>query len=98
MNLLLNGLQAMPEGGRLIVQARQDNGKIIISIIDRGKGMTEDQLEKIFQPFYTTKKEGTGLGLSIVKRIVDENNWQIKVESKLNEGSRFDLIIPLPSA
>ncbi|WP_457566194.1 sensor histidine kinase [Caldithrix abyssi] len=98
MNLLLNGLQAMPEGGRLIVQARQDNGQLIISIIDRGKGMTEEQLEKIFQPFYTTKKEGTGLGLSIVKRIADENNWQIKAESKLNEGSRFDLIIPLPSA
>lgn len=95
MNLLLNALQAMPEGGLLKVDAKRKNSHLIISVIDQGKGIPEEYLDKIFQPFFTTREDGTGLGLSIVKRIVDENHWQISVKSKPGQGSTFELIIPV---
>jgi len=95
MNLLLNALQAMPTGGKLTVKAKKETTNLSIEITDQGKGIPSDQLDKIFKPFYTTREEGTGLGLSIVKRIVDENRWQISVQSKVGQGSSFKVTIPL---
>jgi signal transduction histidine kinase len=109
INLLLNADQAMPEEGEILISLvdiednNNDDSEIEegfhedlykLSITDRGIGLTADQMEKIFKPFFSSKSDGTGLGLSIVKRIVDENNWQIEVESKLGEGTSFHLILP----
>jgi len=95
MNLVLNALQAMPKGGQLTVLAKKVEGNLIIEVNDQGKGIPPDQIDKIFQPFFTTREDGTGLGLSIVKRIVDENRWQISVKSKVGQGSSFEIRIPL---
>jgi len=96
INLLLNALEAMPEGGRLEVESREEDGRIVVGIRDTGTGMTEEVQQKIFQPFFTTKEEmGTGLGLSIVYRIVDDHGGEIEVESVPGEGTGFTLYLPV---
>ena len=66
-----------------------------LSISDTGPGISSENLEKIFKPFYTTKVNGSGLGLAIVKRIIDGNNWVIDVTSIKNSGTKFVIIIPI---
>lgn len=105
LNLLLNAFDAMPNGGMLMVKAEYDPdarvsdnqgipGTINISISDNGKGISSDKLEKIFNPFYTSKSDGVGLGLSIISRLLDENQSKIEVESVLGKGSTFKIILP----
>ena len=109
INLLLNAHQAMPEQGEILVnlsvieanniaekEKQEPNNNIWyrISITDHGVGLTAEQMEKIFQPFFSSKSAGTGLGLAIVKRIVEENKWQMEIESKPEEGTTFHLILP----
>ncbi len=97
INILLNAIQSMPAGGEIIIKAVYvDNAgrHIRLSIKDHGEGMDGKQVKKIFVPFYTTKSNGSGLGLSIVKRIVDENKWEIRVKSSVDEGAEFILDIP----
>ncbi|NOX87396.1 MAG: sensor histidine kinase [Calditrichaeota bacterium] len=105
MNVLLNSVQAMTDGGNIILRIKKirnfkDNGdlddpKVLISIRDEGKGIPKEYLNKIFKPFFTTKKSGTGLGLAIVKRIADENGWKINIQSEINKGTTFELEIPI---
>ena len=110
VNLALNSIQAMADGGEISVEAKlstptsqpnkiesdvKNKNEIQISITDNGKGIAEPDIERIFKPFYTTRKEGTGLGLAIVKRIIDQNNWRIEVKSEINRGSTFSVYIPL---
>jgi len=64
------------------------------SVSDTGKGVTPDELDRIYRPFYTTKHQGTGLGLSITRGIVDRHGGHIEIESKVGEGSTFTLVIP----
>jgi signal transduction histidine kinase len=109
INLLLNADQAMPQEGKIQVDLSVDNDQsntengiqepsnkvwYKLSITDQGVGMTDEQLKNIFKPFFSSKSTGTGLGLAIVKRIVDENKWQIEIESKPGEGTTFHLIMP----
>ncbi|MCK4558669.1 MAG: sensor histidine kinase [Calditrichia bacterium] len=109
INLLLNAHQAMPEQGEILVnlsvieanniaekEKQEPNNNIWyrISITDHGVGLTAEQMEKIFQPFFSSKSAGTGLGLAIVKRIVEENKWQMEIESKPEERTTFHLILP----
>jgi signal transduction histidine kinase len=110
MNLALNSIQAMPDGGEITIGVQQletnsqsgeetsdskNTNEIRISISDNGKGISEPDVERIFKPFYTTRQDGTGLGLAIVKRIIDQNNWRIEVESEINKGSTFSIYIPV---
>ena len=110
MNLALNSIQAMPDGGEITIGVEQletnsqsgeetsdskNTNEIRISISDNGKGISEPDIERIFKPFYTTRQDGTGLGLAIVKRIIDQNNWRIEVESEINKGSIFSIYIPV---
>ncbi len=107
MNLMLNSIQAMPDGGEILIEAEEAEAQIerdeqtktgraiLLTIKDQGPGIPEEMQAKIFRPFYTTKTDGTGLGLAIVKRLVEENRWQLRVESKNGEGSVFTLTIPL---
>lgn len=93
INILLNACQACDAGGKIILRAGEDKKHVWVSIKDNGQGIAESDLERIFEPFYTTKQTGigTGLGLAVCRRIIDEVGGKILVESKLEEGSQFTL-------
>jgi signal transduction histidine kinase len=93
-NLLINAIQANPPRGSVTVKTRPLNGTVEIAIIDRGFGIAKEQLENIFNPFFTTKVHGTGLGLAIVSKIVDEHGGKIAVESEPGSGSVFRVYLP----
>ncbi len=95
LNVLINGIQAMPEGGTLRVSTTltADN-KVRISFSDTGTGMSADKTAQVFQPFFTDKHKGTGLGLAIVRNSVERHNGEVFVESKENEGSTFTIVLP----
>ena len=112
VNLLLNAIEAMPEPGVIAISAQlQDkqekssepgagepgSGILQLMVKDQGAGIAQDALDTIFTPFYTTKEKGTGLGLSIVKRIIDQQHWQIAFHSRLRQGTEVVLTIPLKS-
>ncbi len=94
-NLGVNALQSMPEGGRLEVATRVEGAKVHISFTDSGGGIEAEDMERIFFPFYTTKKAGTGLGLSTAFRAVEDHGGRILVDSTLGKGSSFTVIIPI---
>lgn len=93
-NLLVNAAQATPAGGAVTVKTRPVDGSVEISVIDRGAGIAPEDLESIFNPFFTTKKEGLGLGLAIVSRIVDLHGGKMAVESEPGKGSVFCVYLP----
>jgi signal transduction histidine kinase len=95
LNLMLNALQAMPQGGELILGAAQQDGRALIDIVDTGKGIQPEAVDKIFNAYYTSKKGGTGLGLAMAQRIVKEHGGEISVKSELGKGSDFTLRLPL---
>jgi len=98
MNLILNAIQATPEKGRVRISLRTNlNGeRFEFCVEDSGKGIPEDQLSQIFDPFYTTFQEGAGLGLYITERLVFKNGGRIRVESEPSKGSLF--IVDLPAS
>jgi len=100
-NIIINAIQSMKDrGGTLRVRTeeidRKDRHFVRISIADTGEGIPEDELGRIFAPFYTTKTQGTGLGLPICRQLLEQHGGTIRVESRLGEGSTF--ILELPSA
>lgn len=98
LNLLLNAIQAMSGGGSIVVQASQDSGDYLrIDVKDTGTGIKAEELEKIFDPFYTTKGvgRGTGLGLSLTYGIVKEHGGYIEVESEVGKGTTFSVYLPV---
>lgn len=99
VNIFANSLQAMPEGGLLIVQTAiangQDGTSMEIQIQDTGIGIPREVMKKIFNPFFTTRQKGTGLGLAIVQTIIDNHNGQIEVVSQEGKGSTMIIRLPL---
>lgn len=95
LNLTINAIEAMTNGGELKVSTRVQDGYVDIRFEDSGVGITPENLEKIFYPFYTTKDWGTGLGLSIVYRIIQEHKGNIRVDSVPGKGSIFELELPI---
>lgn len=98
-NLVVNALQAMPGGGRLAVETRStvigSSGEFVqLQIEDSGEGISDEDMEKIFQPFFTTKERGTGLGLAIVGRIIENCGGTLTVESEKGKGTRFLIRLP----
>jgi PAS domain S-box-containing protein len=91
LNLIKNALEAMPEGGKLSVNALRKEKKIILGVIDTGQGIPREHMKKLFEPLFTTKARGVGLGLAISKRLADLNQAEITVKSKVGEGSVFSL-------
>ncbi|HEX2491454.1 MAG TPA: HAMP domain-containing sensor histidine kinase [Blastocatellia bacterium] len=95
-NLVINALEAMPDGGSLRVATWQDNGTAFVAVADTGKGMTEEFMrERLFHPFATTKKKGIGLGLYSCRDIIEQHGGRIDVASRVNVGTEFKLILPM---
>jgi two-component system sensor histidine kinase HydH len=93
MNLLLNGIESMGHGGKLTVVTESIAGKVKISIRDTGGGISPENFGHIFDTFFT-KKNGTGLGLAITRRVVEEHDGDIEVESEVGHGSTFIILLP----
>ena len=93
LNLILNALQALPNGGQLWIDTQVMNEKVQLSFIDNGPGIPEDDLDKVFNPFFTTKNDGTGLGLAITHRIVLNHCGRIAVENRPEGGAKFTLTL-----
>jgi two-component system sensor histidine kinase HydH len=99
LNIFLNAVEAMPDGGTLTVETAASSypGKpqsVTVSVADTGHGMTKDEIERLFEPFYTTKPRGTGLGLTIVARLIEQNGGHITVTSERGGGSTFTVRLP----
>ena len=89
LNLLMNGIQAIEQNGKISVSIKSTDNFAEIRIADNGRGIEPEHLKNIFTPFFTTKEQGTGLGLAIVKKIVDLHEGEISVQSELGKGTEF---------
>ena len=96
LNLLNNAISAMPGGGRLRVQTVHRGNEVRLRISDNGVGIPEENMEKIFEPYFTTKDFGSGLGLTLVYKIVKEHLGDIEINSKVGEGTTLTLSFPVP--
>lgn len=93
-NLAINALQAMPNGGHLNARIGNPDGTVEVTLSDTGVGISDDALNKIFEPYFSTKQAGFGLGLAVAKAIVEEHRGQIDVKSELNRGTTFTVRLP----
>lgn len=96
LNVCRNGLQAMPDGGKLVISSRQSDTGILIVITDSGHGISPDDMQKIYEPFFTTKARGTGLGLALSKKIIEEHNGSIDIKSS-GAGTTVTMVLPVES-
>lgn len=94
INLTLNAIQSMPEGGRLTVKTSRVNGTSQLMIADTGCGMTAEQIEKVFEPFYTTKTQGLGLGMPYAKKVIEQHRGEIHIESREATGTQITIELP----
>jgi signal transduction histidine kinase len=97
LNIMLNAIHSMPAGGNLTITTlvRPEDGEAEVSISDTGAGISEEKLQNVFKPFFTTKHTGTGLGLAISKNIIEKHRGRLIAESKVAAGSNFRVILPL---
>jgi signal transduction histidine kinase len=95
LNLLINALHAMPNGGELILTAAATENTAVLDVIDTGSGIPPEAIDKILQASYSTKKGGTGLGLAMAQRIVREHGGQLTVSSEMGKGSDFRVTLPM---
>jgi len=95
LNLVMNGLEAMPHGGALTLGALASRNSVTVTVEDTGQGIAPDLLPTIFEPYVTTKTKGMGLGLAIARKIVEAHGGRIDVGSRPGEGTRFAITLPL---
>jgi signal transduction histidine kinase len=94
LNLLLNAMESMPDGGSIVIETYPNGKEMALSILDSGVGMDQQTIAQIFEPFYSTKGDGTGLGLSVSYGIIQGHGGRIEVESEPGQGSRFTIWLP----
>jgi signal transduction histidine kinase len=95
INLIKNSIESMPDGGAIQISSSITNkDHIVIHITDEGCGIAEDTMEKLGQPFYTTKQDGTGLGLMVTKKIIEQHNGVLKIVSRLGDGTSVEIFLP----
>ncbi|HTZ94844.1 MAG TPA: ATP-binding protein [Terriglobales bacterium] len=94
-NLILNAIDAMPNGGTLALRTFQSGGRVGLEVSDAGTGMTSEECEHLFTPYYTTKAQGTGLGLAIAQSVISDHGGRISVRSKPGEGTTFTIELPV---
>jgi two-component system, NtrC family, sensor histidine kinase HydH len=95
LNLILNAIQAMPEGGDIVLEARPHGDKLSIQVVDQGCGIKPEDMDKVFDPFYTTKDSGTGLGLAVAFQIVNQLGGTLTHRANQDKGMTFSLILPV---
>jgi two-component system, NtrC family, sensor kinase len=95
LNLILNGLQSMPQGGSLTLEAKVSRGNMIVTVADTGEGVPQETLSRIFEPYFTTKTKGAGLGLTIARRIVEAHQGTLTVDTTSGQGTRFRIAVPM---
>ena len=95
LNILINAMQAMPQGGKINVQICSNDNAVEIIFEDQGEGIAEDILEKIWDPFFTTKSKGTGLGLGIVKNIIESHDGTVHIKNRSVSGARVTVRMPV---
>ncbi len=97
LNMAINARDAMPKGGRIFISSMLEGFNLTVRFCDTGSGISQENIEKVFQPFFTTKEEGkgTGLGLAISRNIIAQHQGQIRVESELNKGTSFIITLPI---
>lgn len=95
LNIINNSIDAMPEGGTIKVSVKGENGYIHYRIEDTGIGIAQENIKKIFEPYFTTKRNGIGIGLTLTRRIIEAHGGEIKVESKVGKGTTVNVSFPL---
>jgi signal transduction histidine kinase len=95
LNLVMNAIDAMPQGGLVAVAARREGSEIALSVSDEGEGVPQELTSRIFDPFFTTREAGTGLGLAVVHQIVTQHRGRIEVSRNINKGARFTVHLPI---
>ena len=96
LNIVKNAIAAMPQGGTLRIETRRKGDTLQLKVSDTGVGIPEENLDKIFEPYFTTREFGSGLGLTLVYKIVKEHQGEIAVSSRPGEGTTFTLSFPVP--
>jgi two-component system, NtrC family, sensor histidine kinase HydH len=99
-SLIANAIEAMPRGGALTMRSRftENKRKIELQIADTGMGISSEQLQKIFQPFSTSKRKGLGLGLALVKRTIERIGGSIRINSQVGRGTQAMLVFPVANS
>jgi signal transduction histidine kinase len=95
LNIFINSMQAMPGGGRIMLSLQSEGGRVVINFDDDGQGIPVDLIDKIWDPFFTTKDKGTGLGLGIVKNIIESHGGVIQVSNRTPHGARVTVELPV---
>jgi two-component system, NtrC family, sensor histidine kinase HydH len=95
VNLVINAIQSMPQGGEVTVSAGVEEGKLLIRVEDQGCGVPLEIRDKIFDPFFTTKESGTGLGLAVAHRIAEQHSGVLRIEASSGRGTVFSVLLPL---
>lgn len=95
LNLTINSLQAMPDGGEIVLSTRVDGARVVIEVKDQGPGISPENLDRIFDPFFTTKDAGTGLGLSVAHQIVSQHGGILNAKNNFDRGATFSLSMPI---
>ncbi len=98
LNIIENAFAAMPGGGTLTLMTKLEGDFVIIRISDTGTGIAENEIQKIFEPYFTTKASGTGLGLTVVYKVIKEHRGDIFVSSQEGKGTSFTIKLPVPSS
>jgi two-component system, sporulation sensor kinase E len=96
LNLIKNAMAAMPQGGRLTISTELKGESVVLILEDNGIGIDEENMSKIFEPYFTTKEFGSGLGLTVVYKIIKEHNGEISLNSKAGKGTSFYVSFPVP--
>jgi two-component system, sporulation sensor kinase A len=98
INIIKNAIEAMPNGGKVKIQAKKKENNLVIRFIDQGSGIPKDRIAKLGEPFYSTKEKGTGLGLMVSFKIIEAHKGRIKIESEVGQGTTVDLSFPISSS